>query len=135
EDLFNVLVHLQSMDLIRSVPDGMHTLMDEMGQRFSGGERQRIAFARVLLQNTPIILMDEPTTGLDPETESALLDTMLTAAKDKTIIWVTHHLVGAKMMDQVIFLDAGKIKLSGSHQHLLATNDYYHDLYKMDQTM
>lgn len=135
EDMIKALEQAQIMDLIRSLPDGIHTQMEEMGQRFSGGERQRIAFARVLLQNTPIILMDEPTTGLDPEIEKALLDTMLTAAKDKTIIWVTHHLVGAKMMDQVIFLDAGKIKLKGSHQHLLATSDYYNDLYKMDQTM
>lgn len=135
KDMIEALEQAQIMDLIRELPDGIHTQMDEMGQRFSGGERQRIAFARVLLQNTPIILMDEPTTGLDPETESALLDTMLTAAKDKTIIWVTHHLAGAKMMDQVIFLDAGKIKLQGSHPYLLSTSDYYHDLYKMDQTM
>src|SRR5699024_5448244 len=79
EDMINALEQAQIMDLIRSLLDGIHTHMDDMGQRFSGGERQRIAFARVLLQNTPIILMDEPTTGLDPETESALLDTMLTA--------------------------------------------------------
>lgn len=135
EDMIDALDQAQILNLVRTLPDGIHTQMDEMGQRFSGGERQRIAFARVLLQQTPIILMDEPTTGLDPETEQALLETMLTAAKDKTIIWVTHHLAGAEMMDNVIFLDEGKIKLTGTHQELLASSNYYHDLYQMDQMM
>src|SRR5699024_9768194 len=98
EDMIQALEQAQIMDLIRTLPDGIYTQMDEMGKRFSGGERQRIAFARVLLQQTPIILMDEPTTGLDPNTERALLNTMLTAAKEKTIIWVTHHLTGVEKM-------------------------------------
>jgi len=87
------------------------------------------------LQQTPIILMDEPTTGLDPKTERELLDTMLTAAKDKTIIWVTHHLAGAEMMDKIIFLDQGKIAIYGTHSDLIESNDYYRSLYEMDQIM
>ena len=58
--------------------------MEESGQRFSGGERQRIALARILLKNTPIVILDEPTVGLDPQTERLLLDTIFTALKDKT---------------------------------------------------
>lgn len=135
DELIAALEQAQIMDLIRTLPDGIHTQMDEMGQRFSGGERQRIAFARVLLQQTPIILMDEPTTGLDPDTERALLNTMFTAAKDKIIIWVTHHLAGAEMMDKVIFLNEGKIKLAGSHSELIETSDYYRSLYEMDRMM
>src|SRR5690625_71884 len=135
EEIIIALEQAQIMDLIATLPGGIHTQMDEMGQRFSGGERQRIAFARVLLQQTPIILMDEPTTGLDPKTERELLDTMLTAAKDKTIIWVTHHLAGAEMMDKIIFLDQGKIALSGTHSDLIESNDYYRSLYDMDQMM
>src|SRR5699024_11461052 len=109
----------QILDLVESLPRGMDTQMDEMGKRFSGGEQQRIAFARILLQDTPIILMDEPTTGMDPETESVLLDTVFLAASNKTIIWVTHHLAGAQYMDRILFLEEGNIKLDGHHQQLI----------------
>lgn len=129
----DVLHQAQILDLVESLPNGIHTQMDEMGKRFSGGERQRIAFARILLQDTPIILMDEPTTGMDPKTELALLDTVFQAAKGKTIIWVTHHLAGAQYMDRILFLEDGNIKLDGSHQQLLKENAYYRTLYQMDQ--
>lgn len=135
DEMITALQQAQIMDLIATLPEGIHTQMDEMGQRFSGGERQRIAFARVLLQQTPIILMDEPTTGLDPITERDLLETMLTAAKDKTIIWITHHLAGAEMMDEVVFLSDGKIALKGSHNKLIETSEYYRSLYEMDEMM
>src|SRR5699024_3736222 len=82
-------------ELINQLPNGLNTNVEEMGNRFSGGERQRIAFARVLLQDTPIIIMDEPTIGLDPITEKELLETLINGAQDKTIIWITHHLAGA----------------------------------------
>lgn len=135
EEMIIALEQAQIMDLVATLPGGIHTQMDEMGQRFSGGERQRIAFARVLLQQTPIILMDEPTTGLDPITERDLLETMLTAAKDKTIIWVTHHLAGAEMMDEVVFLSEGNIALKGPHDTLIETSEYYRSLYEMDDMM
>src|SRR5699024_12641865 len=88
---------------------------EEMRNRCSSDERQRIAFARVLLQDTPIIIMDEPTIGLDPITEKELLETLINGAQDKTIIWITHHLAGAEMMDKVMFLDEGEIMMYGSH--------------------
>src|SRR5699024_3141467 len=102
EEIINVLRQAQIYHMIEQLPLGIHTQMNEMGKRFSGGERQRIAFARVLSQKTPILLLDEPTTGLDPKTEHELLATILEAAKDKTIIWVTHHLAGASSMDEII---------------------------------
>lgn len=121
--------------LIDSLTEGIHTQMQEMGNRFSGGERQRIAFARVLLQNTPIILVDEATIGLDPKTEHELIKTMLSATEGKTVIWVTHHLAGVEEMDEVIFIDEGKITMQGSHAHLLQTNEHYQRLYEMDQAL
>lgn len=133
QEIKEALRQAQILDLVESLPRGMNTQMDEMGKRFSGGEQQRIAFARILLQDTPIILMDEPTTGMDPETESALLDTVFLAASNKTIIWVTHHLAGAKYMDRILFLEEGNIKLDGHHQQLIQENAYYRTLYKMDQ--
>ena len=92
EEIWDVVEQAQLHRLLSSLPLGLKTPMEEMGHRFSGGERQRIAFARVLLQQTPIVIFDEPTIGLDPKTEHALLQTMFSAAKEKTVIWVTHHL-------------------------------------------
>lgn len=133
EEIKEVLKVTQILDMIESLPKGIHTQMEEMGKRFSGGERQRIAFARVLIQQTPIVLIDEPATGLDPITERALLTTMLQAAKDRTVILVTHHLACAELMDEIIFLDEGQIKLQGNHQQLIDTNSYYKTLYEMDE--
>lgn len=133
EEVINALYQAQMMELLRDLPQGIHTQMDEMGKRFSGGERQRIVFARVLLQNSPIIILDEPATGLDPKTEQQLLRMMLTAAKDKTVIMVTHHLAGAELMDEILFLESGSIKLKGTHVELMRENPYYRKLYAMDE--
>lgn len=133
EEIIEVLESVQLMEMIESLPDGIHTNVDELGQRFSGGERQRIAFARVLIQKTPIILLDEPTTGLDPKTEGDLLKTFVEAAKEQTLILVTHHLIGAKWMDHIVFLEDGRIKMAGAHEELLEEHDYYRNLYEMDE--
>lgn len=133
EEIWDVAKKAQISALIEELPLGLNTPMHEMGKRFSGGERQRIAFARVLLQDTPIIILDEPTIGLDPVTEHGLLETMFQAAKDKTIIWVTHHLAGIHHADEVIFIEDGKIMMQGSHEELLQINDKYRALYEMER--
>lgn len=120
-------------DYIASLPEGINTQMEELGQRFSGGERQRIAFARALIQETPIILLDEPTVGLDQITEMKLINTFISAVPEKTIVLVTHHLAGAEWMDKIIFVDEGEIAFSGSHKELMESNAYYRTLYEMDQ--
>ena len=132
EEIMHVLQQVQLLDLIQTLPKGIHTNVEELGRRFSGGERQRIAFARVLIQNTPILLLDEPTTGMDPLTERALLKTIFEAAQEKTIIFVTHHLMGAAEMDRILFLENGEIKRMGSHRELMQTSTHYRHLYKMD---
>ncbi|WP_284139161.1 MULTISPECIES: thiol reductant ABC exporter subunit CydC [unclassified Virgibacillus] len=132
-DVWKAIEQAQLSQLIHSLPKGLDTPMLEMGSRFSGGERQRIAFARVLLQNTPILLVDEATIGLDPITETELIQTILHAASDKTIVWVTHHLAGAKNMDEIIFIKDGAISIHGSHDKLIKENAYYKELYFMDQ--
>lgn len=132
-EIKEVVQRAQLTHLIKQLPNGLDTDMEEFGKRFSGGERQRIAFARVLLQNTPIILLDEPTTGLDPITERTLMETIIHATSKQTIIWVTHHLIGAELMDQVIFLKDGKINIHGHHDELIQQNNYYRTLYEMDR--
>lgn len=133
QEIIDAIERAQLTNLIASLPQGLDTSVEEMGKRFSGGERQRIAFARILLQDTPIILFDEPTIGLDPLNEQEVLDTILTATENKTVIWVTHHLAGVEQMDEIIFLDDGHIAMQGSHAELLETNERYRKLYKMDQ--
>lgn len=133
KEIISVIEQAQLSELVASLPKGMATSMEEMGNRFSGGERQRIAFARVLLQNTPIMLVDEATIGLDPNTEKDLMDTLLQATTDKTVVWVTHHLAGVEKMDEIIFLQDGNIAIRGNHDDLLKTNTHYQKLYQMDQ--
>lgn len=132
EEVDEVIEKAQLTELVAELPEGVHTQMEEFGKRFSGGEKQRIAFARVLLQNTPVILMDEPTIGLDPVTERDLLTTLIKGSEGKTVVWITHHLAGANMMDRVLFLDDGKIKMYGKHEELLESEPYYKRLYSMD---
>ncbi|UHA73161.1 thiol reductant ABC exporter subunit CydC [Paenibacillus sp. 481] len=118
--------------LIESLPQGYNTSTHEMGQRFSGGERQRIALARILLQDAPIVILDEPTIGLDSRTENALLATVFEALEHKTLLWITHHLAGVEHMDEVIFIEHGQIAMSGSHAHLLQHSERYRQLYALD---
>ncbi|MFS0920496.1 thiol reductant ABC exporter subunit CydC [Brevibacillus sp. 179-C 1.1 NHS] len=118
--------------LIESLPDGYHTRMQETGLRFSGGERQRIALARILLQNNPIVLLDEPTVGLDPLTERDLMETIFRVLDGKTLIWVTHHLSGVEQMDEVIFMEQGVISMRGTHEQLYRENPRYRNLYTLD---
>ena len=118
--------------VVDRLPEGLDTLVEEGGKRFSGGEQQRIALARILLQNVPVVIIDEPTIGLDPLTEKQLLETMFDALKDKTVIWITHHLVGIHHADEVVFLEDGHINMSGTPKELLDTNERFRQLYKMD---
>jgi len=120
-------------DLIESLPNKYNTIVGENGSRFSGGEQERIALARILLQDAPIVLLDEPTVGLDPITENDLLETIFDVLKDKTIIWVTHHLQGVKHVDHIIFLNSEKIEMEGNPEELYNSNKHFKELYQMDQ--
>ena len=133
EEIWNALEKAQLASHVASLPDRLQTKMHEMGKRFSGGERQRVAFARTLMQEAPIIVLDEPTIGLDPKTELSLIETMFSATEEKTVIWITHHLVGMEHVDEVIFLDRGQIVMQGSHEQLLKENEKYRMLYDLDK--
>ncbi|MGR3742508.1 thiol reductant ABC exporter subunit CydC [Companilactobacillus sp. DQM5] len=121
------------LNTIEKLPDKLNTLVEESGQRFSGGEKQRLALARIILQDTPIVILDEPTVGLDPITENNLLETLFDVLKDKTVIWVTHHLHNINYANTVVFLANSHIEMQGSPKYLFKTNKHFQDLYKMDQ--
>lgn len=115
------------------LPQGLATIVDEAGLRFSGGERHRVALARVLLQDAPVVLLDEPTVGLDPLTEHELLRTLLTALEGRTIVMISHHLQGVSMMDRVVFIEDGTLEMDGAPAELAATSERYQRLLSFDR--
>lgn len=132
EEVEEVIRKVKLNQYIDTLPNGLKTQMEETGQRFSGGERQRIALARILLKDTPVVILDEPTVGLDPITERNLMETIFTALEGKTIIWITHHLMGIEQMDEVIFLEKGQMVMQAPHAQLIKTNLRYKQLYQLD---
>lgn len=133
EEIERAMKQVKLDQYIHSLPYGLDTQMEETGQRFSGGERQRIALARILLKDTPVVILDEPTVGLDPVTERELTDTIFQALEGKTVIWVTHHLAGLEKMDRIVFLDQGSVEMIGSHEQLLKESNRYRELYRLDR--
>ncbi|MGF1725502.1 heme ABC transporter ATP-binding protein/permease CydC [Photobacterium nomapromontoriensis] len=108
----------------------LDTWLGEGGRQISGGERRRIGIARALLHNAPILLMDEPTEGLDRRTEQQIMSLLLTHAKHKTVLFITHRLVGLEQMDQICLMDEGEIIEQGKHADLLAQNGRYSELWQ-----
>lgn len=133
EQVWEVLKRVGLASMVQRLPKGLHTMVDEAGLRFSGGERHRLSLARILLKDAPIILLDEPTVGLDPLTEEQVIETFMKQLKGKTLIWITHHLQGIEMMDQVVFIENGKIAMQGSPVDLQKTNQHYRMLKLADE--
>ena len=133
DEVWMAVARVGLLPMVERLPEGLGTMVDEAGLRFSGGERHRIALARVLLQDAPIVVLDEPTVGLDPLTERDLLHTLFDVLSDKTIIMITHHLAGVSSMDRVVFIEDGRIELDGAPAHLEQTSQRYRDLLAFDQ--
>lgn len=132
EEIWNALELVGLKKMVASLPNQLNEVVDEAGLRFSGGERQRLALARILLSDVDMVILDEPTVSLDPITENQLLRLFFERLKDKTIIFITHHLLGVQHMDRVIFLEKGKIKLDDQLEYLLEHNEDFRKLYQMD---
>lgn len=127
------LVRVGLDELVERLPQGLHTMVDEAGKRFSGGERHRIALARVLLQGAPVVILDEPFAALDPITERELLDTLLDVFADRTLILITHHLQGVSKLDRVVFIADGTVSLDGAPAELERDSVYYRRLLALDR--
>jgi ATP-binding cassette, subfamily B, bacterial len=115
-------------DLIASLPDGYDTVVGERGYRFSGGEKQRIAIARTVLRNPPVLVLDEATSALDSETERAVQEALDRLAEGRTTIAIAHRLSTVRDADEIVVLDGGTIVERGTHDELLAAGGRYAQL-------
>ena len=106
--------------------DGLNAWLGEGGRQLSGGELRRLAIARALLHDAPLMLLDEPTEGLDATTESQMLELIGDVMRDKTVLMVTHRLRGLSRFDQIIVMDNGHIIEQGNHADLLARQGRYY---------
>ncbi|KRM92747.1 thiol reductant ABC exporter subunit CydC [Liquorilactobacillus cacaonum] len=132
DDLWDVLDRVGLKRMVENLPEGLETVVDEAGLRFSGGERHRLALARILLKDVPVVILDEPTVSLDPLTEQDLIETFMKELKDKTIIWITHHLQGLSAMDKIMFIEDGELKVQGSPANLAFNDKHYQKLLAID---
>jgi ATP-binding cassette subfamily B protein len=120
----------QIWEMIQSLPNGLDTVVGERGHRLSGGEKQRLAIARLLLKAPRIVILDEATAHLDSENEALVQEALATALKDRTSIVIAHRLSTVRRADQILVIESGEIKERGRHEELLSLNGLYADLYQ-----
>jgi ATP-binding cassette subfamily B protein len=116
--------------LISSLPDGYDTLVGERGYRLSGGEKQRLAIARMLLKDPAIVILDEATSHLDAENEALIQEALATALRGRTSVVIAHRLSTVRSADVILVIDQGRIVEHGTHDQLVASGGLYADLYR-----
>lgn len=130
-ELFQAITHAELGEFIASLPQGYDTMVGQNGQALSGGQRQRIAIARALLKNAPILILDEPTVGLDAVTEQLIMKTIEKLMWGRTILWITHRLTGLAMMDNIIVINEGKLVEQGRESELLENKHLFYQLWNL----
>jgi len=122
----------QIHDHIASLPDGYDTVVGERGHRFSGGEKQRLAIARTILRDPPVLVLDEATSALDTRTEAAVQKAIDALSADRTTITIAHRLSTVRNADQIVVLDSGQVVERGTHEELLERGGRYAALVRRD---
>jgi ATP-binding cassette subfamily B protein len=131
DELIDACRAAQIWDLIASLPAGLDTVVGDRGYRLSGGEKQRVAIARLLLKAPSVVVLDEATAHLDSESEAAVQAALKTALTGRTSLVIAHRLSTIREADQILVIDDGQVKQSGTHEELLASGGLYADLYRI----
>jgi ATP-binding cassette subfamily C protein CydCD len=124
-ELVRAAQHAQLHEFIESLPEGYNTYIGEQGLKLSGGQRQRLAIARALLQDAPILILDEPTANLDAMTEREVMQTMRALMAGRTTLLITHRLVDLEAVDEILVLRTGRVVERGTHQELWQMGGLY----------
>ncbi|MEV6925744.1 ABC transporter ATP-binding protein [Dactylosporangium sp. NPDC051485] len=130
EELWTALRRAQVGELVESLPEGLDTVVGERGYRFSGGEKQRIAIARLLLKAPSIVILDEATAHLDSESEAAVQRALAEALTGRTALVIAHRLSTIRDADQILVVDEGRIVERGTHDELVLAGGLYAELYR-----
>jgi ATP-binding cassette subfamily B protein len=129
DELVAALKAAQVWSLVGSLPEGLDTVVGDRGHRLSGGEKQRLALARLLLKGPGLIVLDEATAHLDSESEAAVQRALDTALEGRTAIVIAHRLSTVRGADQILVVDEGRIVERGTHRELIERGGLYNDLY------
>jgi ATP-binding cassette, subfamily B, bacterial len=129
-ELVDALHGAQISDLIESLPQGLDTVVGDRGYRLSGGEKQRLAIARLMLKAPRVVVLDEATAHLDSESEVAVQRALSVALSGRTSLVIAHRLSTVRAADQILVVDGGRIVEHGTHDELLADGGLYADLYR-----
>jgi ATP-binding cassette subfamily B protein len=122
-------------DFIEALPLGYDTILGERGATLSGGQRQRIAIARAAVRQSPIVILDEPTTGLDQENEREVSEALERLTQNSTTFWITHNLKAAEQADTILYIESGKVLEQGTHSELINLGNKYAAMYAVQSAI